>query len=102
MVHRWYPTLVLSLRQNGDDSVHRRAEVAVGVLNAAVWTRGDGLIVCVEGGMEAAVVGEGTGLRKAEQQLSWFAAITVRAGKHLIDTLVTRRRERVIGHDCVI
>jgi hypothetical protein len=57
--------VVVVAGQHGDHAHHRRAEVAVRILNAAIGPRRHRLVVRIEMGVEAAVVDEGAGMVEA-------------------------------------
>src|SRR5262245_21880766 len=71
--------LVLASRQDGDDSIHRRAEVALRPLNAPARARCKGLVPLIEFGVEAAIVNERSRMRKSQGKSPGLSAVAVSA-----------------------
>jgi hypothetical protein len=74
------PTLTI-VGQDSDDSHHRCAEVAVGILNAAVWPRRDRLFLFVEVRVEAAVIVKGAGPIETQGEHTGFSSVVFGAAK---------------------
>src|SRR5207302_8633908 len=89
------PSLVASVRQDGHYARHRRAEVAVGVLDSALRPRRDGLIGAVEVRVEPAVVDERAGVVETQDDRAT-------GGQELIRALMARRVEGVVAYHGVV
>src|SRR5262249_24057143 len=94
--------LVLPSRQDRDLTHHRRAEVAVRVLDAALGPGRDGLVVLVQMRVEPAKVRERPRVREAKRQRSWLAAVAVRSWEDDVQALVAGRIERIVADDRVV
>ena len=92
----------LELRQYGDHSHHRRAVVAVGILDAAVGSGRGRLVVGVEVGVEAAVVDEGAGRGEAQGEGPGLAVVVVGPLEQDVQAEAAGGVDEVVAHHGVV